>query len=658
MLSFLDRLISKLFYILLFATPLILWPFSSELFEFNKMVFVYLLTVLITSSWLVKCIFARKFLFRRTILDIPLVLFLLSLAISTYFSIDVRTSLLGYYSRFHGGLLSYLSYSLLYWGFVSTLDQEKTKKALFVLILSSLPVLFYGIFQHFGIDKEVWVQDVQNRIFSTLGQPNWLAAWVVSLMPIGWALAFKEEGNKQKVRRWIWFGFSTLAFVGLLFTKSRSGLLAFAVADLIFWLGIFSQEKRAALSSFITHHLLFFVLIILIGTPFTTNIPAPETGGTESGEIRKIVWQGAINLWKKYPLFGTGPETFAYSYYETRPVEHNLVSEWNFLYNKAHNEYLNFASTTGSLGLLSYLFLITAIIFQIFSIKEKAESIVFWKWPLLSGFISILISNFFGFSVVPVSLLFFLYPAIAVSLKEDRSLKLAEQEKLGRSQKIALLLIIGFTLFALYKIGVYWHSDSLYSKGKSYNASQEFLEGRKYLAQAVTLSPNEPIFWDELSKSTAAISVLVSEAREEEKVNELATLAISESDHAISLSPRNTNLTRNRTFILERLSAIEPSYLLAKITVLEDLIPYAPTDASLYYALGLTQERIGQRSEALKNLDQAITLKANYKNARFARALILINLGKNKEAREELIYILEKIEPNDNLVRQELEKIK
>ena len=37
---------------------------------------------------------------------------------------------------------------------------------------------------------------------------------------------------------------------------------------------------------------------------------------------------------------------------------HNLTSEWDFLYNKAHNEYLNYLATTGLFGLGSYLLFI------------------------------------------------------------------------------------------------------------------------------------------------------------------------------------------------------------------------------------------------------------------------------------------------------------
>ena len=94
-----------------------------------------------------------------------------------------------------------------------------------------------------------------------------------------------------------------------------------------------------------------------------TPVPSPNSGGTESANIRMNVWSGAINAWRANPIFGTGVETFAFAYYKYKPVGQNLTSEWNFLYNKAHNEYLNYLATTGLFGLGSYLLMIGLFIF-------------------------------------------------------------------------------------------------------------------------------------------------------------------------------------------------------------------------------------------------------------------------------------------------------
>jgi len=114
-----DRILKFLYGSLFFLTPLIFATSTSELFEFNKMIFIYLITILIGFFWLLKMILAKKMIFKKTPLDIPIILFLFSQVMATIFSIDRHVSFFGYYGRFNGGLLSIISYIILYYGFVS-----------------------------------------------------------------------------------------------------------------------------------------------------------------------------------------------------------------------------------------------------------------------------------------------------------------------------------------------------------------------------------------------------------------------------------------------------------------------------------------------------------------------------------------------------------
>src|SRR3972149_8358380 len=161
-LKFSDKIIINSFYLLFLLVPLILTPFNYELFEYNKMMVTYALTVLIVGAWVVKMIRNKKMLVQNTPLDIPILLFLASQIFSTFFSIDRHVSIFGYYSRFNGGLLSTISYILLYYAFVTNFPKEKIPKLLFFILSSGFLVATYGILEHFGIDKNIWVQDVQN----------------------------------------------------------------------------------------------------------------------------------------------------------------------------------------------------------------------------------------------------------------------------------------------------------------------------------------------------------------------------------------------------------------------------------------------------------------------------------------------------------------
>lgn len=655
-----------LFYILFSVTPLILWPKTSELFEFNKMIFVYILTCLIAATWAIRITLKKKFIFRRTLLDIPLLIFLGSQVLSTVFSIDYRTSLLGYYSRFNGGLLSTISYILLYWAYVSNMDRKKTLNAIFYcLVPCALVVSLFGILEHFDINitcalmgqglKSCWIQDVQNRVFSTLGQPNWLATFLVALIPVTFALIL----NSKKIKRVLLYLLGLLLFTTLLFTKSRSGLLGFVFADSIFWGYVLFKFRKKFLKEFLFFNVLFLVLFLVVKNPVTNNLspitsnaPALEVGGTESGTIRKIVWKGAVQIWLHYPITGSGVETFAFSYYKFRPVEHNLVSEWDYLYNKAHNEYLSLAATTGSFGILSYLYLIV-IIFFVFLRKSDIFSV-----SLAAGFTGLLISNFFGFSTVSSQLEFFLFPAFAVTLGfgEERTVD-SPKTKLNNTQKTFIVFSLFAITYTLFAISRYWYADTEYALGKSFNDQGGYIKGQTFLQNAIKYSPSEPIFHSELANSYTGIVLSLHELKKDNEALTFTDLAISESVKATTLSPANVNLLRNRAGVLLKLASIDPKYLGPAKDTLISATQKAPTDAKLLYNLALIYMRTGEIEQSIKLLEKTIEMKSNYKDARYLYALILIDKGNANEAKNQLNYILEKIDPKDTNSQNLLKKI-
>ncbi|KKQ98618.1 MAG: hypothetical protein UT24_C0009G0120 [Candidatus Woesebacteria bacterium GW2011_GWB1_39_12] len=741
--------ITVVYYLLFFSVPLIFHPQTSELFEFNKMVLTYALTTFIVSLWLIRMILEKKIIFRRTILDIPLIIFLISQFLSTLISIDSRTSLLGYYSRFHGGLASSLSYSLLYWAFVSNMHRLEVIKSIKILITSAFLISIWAIFEHFGrsfscllvpefrsFDASCWVQDVQNRVYATLGQPNWLAAWIVALTPLTWGFALisninpsakfridaersrsiknqksKLQSKKTNILKFVfWVTLSILFFSTLLFTKSRSGLLGFGVANLTFWALSFlfslkhNIEKKHFLKTFVICNLAFVILALASGTPWTPNLkneglpaealsdaegvkagPALEVGGSSSVEIRKIVWKGAIDIWKHYPILGTGVETFAFSYYNFRPVEHNLVSEWDFLYNKAHNEYLNYAATAGTVGLLAYLLLICFSVYQISNIKFLGQSpkdlsaiskqipnsksqlgqseqseISLLSIALLSGFISILMTNFFGFSVVPVALQFFLFPAFAITLAgqsaEDKVQRFEKIES-SNSQKTLVFFVFCTMLFALFSIGKYWYGDFLYAKGKMFNDSQEYIKAQATLAKAAMLSPKESVYHGELADVASTLAIIAYEEGDEDLAKKFVEIAIYESDMAAKLSPANITLKRDRANMFIKLSIIDPSFLISARNTLIETVKFAPTEAKLSYNLGVTYLRTGDYEKAIEIIQKAVEMKPNYKEAHYALALLYIDKGEKEKAKEELLYILENISSNDPEVKRELDEL-
>jgi O-antigen ligase len=627
-----SKLIRRLFYLLFFLTPLILWPFTSEVFEFNKMMFVYLMTIVIGAVWLIRSFLDHKFEIAKTPLDIPILLFLASQIVSTTISINPHTSLWGYYSRFHGGLMSTISYVVLYYALVTHFtNQAKAIKNLFTAILSSAAVIsFYAVLEHLGIDKNIWVQDVQSRVFSTLGQPNWLSAFLIALAPLSLFRAVSSEKNNHRL---LYIGLSLLYLIAIIFTKSQSGIGATAVILLLFFIITDVQKHKSWL--ILTLVPIIALLFIFKGptidqtfrslnkiNPFYSNTQAIVTkeninrvGGSDSMTIRRIVWEGAIKLGLEHPFFGTGVETFGYSYYWVRPAAHNLTSEADFLYNKAHNEYLNFLATTGFVGLFAYLFLIGSILYLFLNKKTDHNDL---RLPLLLGFLSILITNYFGFSVVNIALFFFLYPAIYFSSQNKAVIK---SLKLDLDPTIGIIIVSGIALWTTYGTTKAWRADIAYNLGKeSYDESQK----------AINLNPNEPIYYAQFGNINALVATQIiapeiakipatasAELKKQAQtyLNQYMTAAVDNIAKAETMNPYNINILRTKAKTELTLALLDPKYNQTALNTLLKITEYSPTESTNFFNIGLVYLNLGNNDLAKVAFQKAIDLKPDYQQA-------------------------------------------
>ncbi|MCS7092626.1 MAG: O-antigen ligase family protein [Patescibacteria group bacterium] len=535
--------------------------------------------------------------------------------------------------------------------------------------------------EEINISNSCWANDVQSRVYSTFGQPNWLAAWLVAIMPISLYFYLKAKNIQTKLTH---IALCLLFMSALLFTKSRSGIIAFVLISFFFWSYYLIKKSKTNLQGKIKNFAIYaipiFAIALAIGTPWSPKlndllqnqdeitlekpqdfVPALEKGGTESGDIRKIVWKGAYEIWKAYPIFGSGLETFAFSYYKFRPIEHNYTSEWEYLYNKAHNEYLNFLANTGIVGTLSYILLIIFMSVKILGLKslKNFREINTFNLCLFSGFASILITNFFGFSVTTTNMLFFVIPALAYTKSNNFRNQLENSKELSTSQKVAILFVIAGCAFIFYKTANYWLANYYYQQGKNEIANTQYLSALKYLQKSVSISPNESIYWNELANANTLIAqVLSNEPEHKANARQFVDNAIEASKKAILLSPNDVNHLRTQALMYVKLAIYDNKYLLNAKDSLIKANSLSPTDPKIVYNLALAYLRANETESALEYIRKAIDLKTDYKDARYALALISIDLGYYETAKSELEYILKYIDPNNQEVERELESLK
>jgi len=573
---------------------------------------------------------------------------------------------------------------------------KKTKNCLKIILTTALIVSVYAILEHFGIDKHLWVQDVQNRVFSTLGQPNWLAAYLLTLIPLPLALFLKTKSKPLKI---YYLSLSLVFFLALLYTKSRSGLAGLGLAYAIFWGLILLKTKLKTFpwKKFLLISSLFGLITLLVGTQYTPSFkqllpqPTPTTlqpqvnpqkaipssitlGGSKSADIRQVVWRGAIDIWKEYPVFGSGVATFAYSYYNHRPIEHNSLSEWDFLYNKAHNEFLNFLATTGAFGLISYCLII--IWFTVWTLKHFKKHKTYLLPAFLSGFLGLSVSNFFGFSVVPVALFFFLWPAFSLNL----TTKPAPQSKkpryylLANTDYIFITLTIFASLFLLFKVINTWRADYHFSHGKDYVKAEQIPTGYDQLEKAISLSPQEPLFRSEHSEAAAKLAVLYHSQLQQPPANlppdqlpafqkqltslrdQLILTSLQGSDQVILKNPVHLNYWKSRIKVFLLLSIIDPQFRQPALEAFQSAIDLSPTDPKLRYNLALLYNQLGQTGLAEQVFKEALDLKPNYEAARFNLASLYQQTNQPDLAKLHYQYIVDHF-PSNQTAQEKLNQL-
>ena len=673
------------FYILcalVMVVPLIFSPRSLELFEFPKLLIIYfgasLLAPLLIfkQQKLVKLIFNRKS-GNSNLIWAAILLFLLSQALSTLFSIDQHVSFFGYYSRFNGGLLSLLSYLIIMLSAWFFLNSQRVTQLLKIILGTGLIVALWGLPSHFGYDficlivmgrlgTACWSSDFipELRMFSTLGQPNWFATYLLVLIFI--VLYFFITGQSQldkKVKQYSPFVYSLMFLlfsVELVWTNSKSGILTYIILVPLYLIANFFNKKEKLKSWLRQSYFLPLAIIVLVlfsalwpvakqltqslvpspNAKPTQNLtqPLPNTQAiniTPSSKIRMIVWEGALKLGQKYPWFGTGVETFAYAYNFTRPMAHNLTSEWNFVYNKAHNELLNYLATSGYFGLVSYLLMF--LVFVVLGIQA-------WKDPLLKNFglfylaslLAIFMMNFFGFSTTATNLLFYLLPALLLVYQREKtnlnqSVSLNTQRSLTRELSFGqLALYFVWLLFSFVYLLNYFSADYNYARAKEYKQTQDFTNAYIYGQKALDLR-KEPVYLDQQAGVAANLAALQQIQKNNPQAQEFSRLAVEYNNLSLAMSPKNVLYykTRAKVFYVLSMSYIDKpelsnNYFNKALQALEKARALAPTDPIIPY----TQAGLFMQTEPEKASDllrKTIDLKPDYQEARELLKQLQIN---------------------------------
>lgn len=622
-----NKIILTIYFTLAVATPLIFTTHTTELYEVPKMFFVYFCAVILFSLTLLKITITNKLEVPKSKALLALIAFTLVILISTITSTDRYLSIFGYPTRLNGGLLSQFAYLIIFASFLINISAEKAKSVLLALTIGAAAVSLWGIPSHFNKDptcfvltneltSACWQKDFNPilRIFSTLGQPNWLASYLILILPFSIAFGIFFKNQKSK----IFFGACTiLIFWALILTNSRSGFfgLIAVLGILALLLGTKFIKSRIKILTPV-----FFILILLslifgknlfgrFGEIFTSQ----DSGPTETSSIRIIVWRGAFDVFSHWPIFGSGPETFVNTYYLYRPLAHNQTTEWEFFYNKAHNEFVNYLANTGILGTTSLLAFLFFAFWEVFKVARQKENESLLAKAAIAGISGYIITIFFGFSTVATQAVLFLVVASIIIFKNKQetikiNFKFLENANYKKTAVVAIFFVSLFSLVFIFRLTL---ANVLENNAQS---SQNFAKQTTTYKNSLSISPAKNPFL--ITNFAYDLATYLEGEENQENKNLIGKEIAAQLQNAISASPNNYLVTQRaaKTYVL--LINMDQDFQDKGISLGTKLTSIAPTYPISYLTLAKIQIASGKLEEAQKSIEKVLSLKPDYLEAK------------------------------------------
>lgn len=329
---------------LIFGTIVIALPLGEVArFSFNE-VTVSLLDVGIALTVIIWLLLKRKIFDPK--LSKPIFVFAFLLLLSLLVNIPrLNTSQLLISSLY---LIRWIFYGLIYF---IILDFKRFKEISNAMVIGGAIIVFLGFVQYFlypdlrNLRYAGWDEHLY-RLFSTFLDPNFAGSFFVFYFLFLADRLAKKSDIFTKI-------FSALSFTAIILTFSRSAYLALIVGTTTLF---FLKGK--------TRHTIQIILIFMLATLVALQI-SPRSEGTKiirtaSGEARLDSIKHALAIFKDYPIFGVGFDSYRYA-----QKSYGFLDESKMAIHSGagtDNSFLFILATSGIIGLIGLIYLLIKII--------------------------------------------------------------------------------------------------------------------------------------------------------------------------------------------------------------------------------------------------------------------------------------------------------
>lgn len=602
-----------------------------------------LIVELLLVLWVIFILVYPKYRIKFNFLFGALTVYASALILATIFSVNPYFSFWGDTERMMG-LFGILHFFALFLIGVSLFREKKDLRNLIIAFSGvSFLTAVYGILQKFGYTD---ITPGATRITATLGNSAILASYLIFGLFFSTYIALTEINFKAKIV----FYFSILIHLfAILLTGTRGAYLGVLAGFLFFSAVKIYQTDRKLRKKIIVGLAAVFVIYVFIfinknadwvkGNIYLYRLTQFSLKDSTI-QTRLMSWQWGINGFKEKPILGYGYENYAIpfnKYFEARYYNYDSNQPY---FDRAHNVIVEHLVATGIIGLLSYILLLSAIIWGIIKIFKRDKNYLYLG--IFGGLLAAyFVQNLFVFDTLP-AMLGFCVLLIIVNNNFDSEEKKEKEIKRGK-RRLLIYLPVGLILFSIL---IYSYKNFI---SKPYKAFKDEIAGEVYLPHdhdkameyfRKTTSYGTPYDMDLRAEIGFVIHKYYLDGNANEKRKE-------DLEFAIDVYKKNIEEMPGDTYYLYKLSDIMNYYAEVsdnKEAVLDEARNYiekaiasSPNRPRLYYLMAENYYVAGDFKKAKEASQKAIDLNKEFGESYWLMAKILLENKEEEAARESII---------------------
>lgn len=671
----LNASVTNILKVLLHNGPLVLsiltifffWNLTTEYYETPKFIILatFLGILLLLSS--IKYLTEGRVTLHLSPLDLPLVVFVIAAAVSTYFAASPLTSLYGTTPKLHGSLASIIAYALLYFIFINNLKSIKEiRNIVLVLTISGGFLSIMTILSFFGI-KILPFEWTQTLNFTPTGSSFSTSAVLVLLIPFALIPILKNHASKPT--KTAYSILLSLFAVTLVLIASKIVLIAAGIGiglALIVNRNIFSKQAIYLLGP----------IVVVVLTTLLINIP--QFGNSQNilytqyqnfpREIQLSFidsWKISISAFRDSPFWGTGPATFLYDFSIYKPIEINSSPLWNVRFDQAANEYLQVLATLGGVGLLALVSLTAIFIataFRKLTTKSTAPTDDLSQSLAAAGILFFVLLAIHSSTLVLWIVGIIIIAAFLISDNKIRELRIRfgdDHSGLDIFPVLLLIVTLVLTIFITYNFGKviladYYHRQALIAVSQN-NA----LEAYNQLVKAENLNLYNDLYRTDLAQTNFALANGIATSKgpteanpqsyltdeDKQNIQKLLQQAITEGRVATTLNPKNPANWEVLASIYKQISGVAENALAFSLDSYGKAIQLDPLNPTLRVNAGGIYYSTKNYDLAIRFFTDAINLKPDYANAYYNLSLALKEKGDLQNAQTAAEKVVSLIDP-------------